>query len=133
MPIHEYSWAAGFDNSAGLVNIETLMTDSVTYSAPLPLGSVETITLDETLTIDGLQPVEWMFDYITYANFSALCTAIFGDLVTANADGTIRTRSATLAYANYNAKAHRPTGYGIRKGDVLTDVRFRFLVQGTAT
>lgn len=107
MPFYDYRIAAGNNNAAGLVNIESITpTSDKPFSAPNNFGQFDPgqfrIRADGKVYVAGFGVASWVFSAMTKAQYRYLmetyCNNSYSGLV------TIRTRTDDPdTYANYNA------------------------------
>jgi hypothetical protein len=77
MPLYLYEIAAGFDNIAGIVNIETVFR-TAPRGVRIPLGAVTRTALSGKQRTDGERIVTWTWDYTHFDRLDAFITAYLG-------------------------------------------------------
>lgn len=107
MAIFEYQIAAGYNNAAGLVNIETIKpsSDFLYFWAPVSTDKyspgIKRVRLDGVRARFGKASTAWPFDLMTFLQFKYIrdtyCNGGYSGKV------TIRTRVGVNTYANFNA------------------------------
>jgi hypothetical protein len=111
MPLFEYKIAAGYNNTAGLVNIESITPGgSVPFVPPVGMDGYSAGTRrvrgDGTDYIAGYASTAWQFSLLYWAQLDYLadtyCAGGWSGKV------TIRTRTGRAVYANYNAVIKLP-------------------------
>lgn len=129
MAIQEYALGVGFDNTAGLQNIENLIRDRsddirrfVLRAEPVPPGSIQRRTLDKKNHYDGTQVVRWTHGVIPLTGLQAIVNAFIGDFDTDNGAVTLHTRDAENVFSNYNAEMALPQNYNIRRESTGTQI-----------
>lgn len=130
-PRYDYQIAAGINNEAGLVNLETVTVvgDTKPFFAPVGYSSfkpgVRKIRSDGTLAITGFPSAYWIIPIVTRKQWEYVqdtyCNGGYSGKV------TIRTRIGRAAYANYNAVLTLPDPDTLtRRFTVFEDVRLDF-------
>lgn len=103
---YSYAIASGWDQTS-LTNVENIISYAP-VGKPIPLGSVRRVTLNQNSQTNGTKIVKWSIAAMSFADFSALITLIFGDFDTENADVTIDTRGRDENFHRGNAVAILP-------------------------
>ena len=135
MTFAPFAIAGTFNFSASLVNIETITTFPP-RATPLPLGSVDRVTLDGKLHVAGAQVVEWQFGYLAKSKLNSIVTTYIGGWDIASNDVTIVTLKRDETYGTFNARLHLPQrdkDYDQPTSGTVANLRLRFYVVGTAT
>lgn len=117
----DYQLAAGHNNAAGLVNVENMTSGGYTLHAPTGLGTYspgeEVVRGDGSITYDGQASVIWEFDLLEPTLLEYLSTTFCAGGYTGLV--TVRTRTRSTGYANYNARMIVPTPREIGKVEAL--------------
>lgn len=129
----ELKIAAGHDNEAGLVAIETVVA-TAPRCTPVPRGSTTTRLASGAIRRDGFKDITWSWGIMTFSDLDALVTTYLGDWDTDYANVTIRTLKRDMTYGNYNARMFLPVfdgdddegGYEQPTTRKVTNVRIRF-------
>lgn len=102
MAVDDNQIASGWNNAAGLVNIETLVDSNGVYVAPLLYGGLGNYTRglrrvgsDGVVYYEGYAVKVWTSVFLTYLQYDVVL-AYSGKV-------TLRTRLNSGSYANYNA------------------------------
>lgn len=135
MPLYNYEWADGYNNSGGAVNVETFMPYAP-RSTRIPLGNNTRTTMGGKRITDGSLLILWTWDALSQAELDDLITTIWGDWDTQNKQVTIRTRKRDDTYAYYNAVAHLPRSvddYTNLLGEIRQNVTVELFIIGTAS
>lgn len=135
MPLDNFEIAVGFNNSAGAVNIETLLKYPP-RSVRLPIGSFTRQSLGGEERTDGAQIVVWRWGGARFLRLDDYITTIFGDWNTQNAAVTIRTRLRDNTFDYLNAIAYLPldnADYIHVNNGLVRELQLRFRVQGVAS
>lgn len=133
--LYDYEIAAGFNNIAGVVNVETI-TVQPPRASRVPLGNQTRYALSGKQRTDGQQIVIWQFTAASHTNLDDFITTIFGDYETETAEVTIGTRNRDNTFSYYNALAYLPldaTNYRQLAINVLGDLEIRFRLLGVAS
>lgn len=92
MALYLYKIGVGFNNSAGVVNIETVFK-AAPRGVRLPLGSVTRVALSGHQRTDGERIVAWRWDVAKFSELDAFVTTYLGGSWNVeNANVTIGTR-----------------------------------------
>lgn len=106
MAIYEYALAVGHDQTT-LTNIEDIISDAP-VGKPIPLGSVRRLTLDNHVQTNGTKIVTWFFKAMSFTDFDALISYIWGDYETETANLTVDTRGRDNVFHRGNVVALLP-------------------------
>lgn len=134
MPLDNFEIAVGYNNSAGAVNIETLLKYPP-RSVRLPIGSLTRTALSGAERTDGAQLIAWRWGGARFLRLDDYITTIFGDYVTQNAEVTIRTRLRDNTFDYFNAIAYLPldgTDYTHVVNGLVRELQLRFRILGEA-
>lgn len=77
MPLYLYKIGAGFNNIAGVVNIETVFR-TAPRGVRLPLGAVTRVALSGRQRTDGERIVIWRWDVARHSELDAFVTTYLG-------------------------------------------------------
>lgn len=107
MAFYLYKIAAGWNNAAGLVNVESLIVDTDTFAPPVAYmaynpGTVR-VRADGQVYYSGFPSVVWRFTGLKRAMYYYLMTNYTTGGNTLSGKVTISTRNITGTHANYNA------------------------------
>lgn len=128
MAFQEYAIAPNFNNAANLINLENIKIANRPYIVRgvgrYAQGEATTNT-NGRLTFIGYPSLQWQFNVLTYAMYQYLkdtyCSGLY------SGDVTIRTRTDSESYANYNAVLTLPFSNSFQKVfRAYTDVTVTF-------
>lgn len=109
MPMQEYSIAPSFNNAGGLVNLETIIVDSRPFIVS-GVGSYRqgeaVVQTNGRLAFIGYPSLRWTFSLLTRTQYDYLKTTYCAGGY--SGDVTIRTRTDSNTYANFNAVMQLP-------------------------
>lgn len=143
MALYSYSIAAGFDNIAGLANIETIFS-TPPRAVRLPLGVTTRVALSGKQRTDGEQIVIWRWSAARFSELDTFVTAylIGVDWDKETSEVTISTRfrdggfSGTGSRDYWNALLYLPidgVNYQHINTRLVRDLEIRFRVIEEAT
>lgn len=139
MTFQSYSWAAGFDDVAGLVNVET---DLPSYQGLVVtnagLGSYDpgiiTPKADRLTIARGYQSVEWTFSIMPISVYAYIQSNYTVGGTSHSGKMTIHTTIEDGTFSNFNAYMHLPTQSSLsRVSQGFTGVVIRFTLDGAAS
>lgn len=139
MPLYLYQIADGYDNIAGLANIETIFSYAP-RGARLPLGAITRVGLSGNQRTDGEQIVTWHWDVAKFDEVDDFITTYLGaSWNTENAEVTIATRYRDNLFSGQgskdylNALLYLPLEYRHHPTTHIRDLDIRFRIVGDAT
>lgn len=106
MITYDYAIAVGSDQTA-LTNVQSIVTYAP-KGKPIPLGSVRRVTLNQHTQTNGTKVLTWSWGAMSWADFLALITFIFGGFDNDSEDVTIDTRARSEIFERGNAVAILP-------------------------
>jgi hypothetical protein len=132
-------WAAGFDNSAGLVEVrrdlpafpgQAYGADPATQSdSP---GNIQ-VRADRQSSVNGYRSIIWRFGFITRAQWADIQSTKTIGGNSYSGPVTIRTLDEDNTYTNLNAYMYLPPRSELeRDGDFFLDVEITFSIEGAA-
>lgn len=132
MALYEYKIATGWNNAAGLTNVEGLTVDSRTFTPPVAYMAYNPGTLriraDGQVYYSGFPSVVWRFTGLTRAMYYYLMTTYTTGGNTLSGKVTISTRNLAGTHANYNAVMVLPAPPEVdRSFGVIRNLDVRFI------
>lgn len=113
MQLYQYKLAAGYNNAAGLVNIESIIpTGDRAFSPPQGYASfspgVLRVRADGLRYVAGFQTILWIFSLLTAAQWRYLQDTYTVGGNSYSGKVTVANRNEDGSYSNYNAIIYVP-------------------------